>query len=98
VDDVTEVRNQSTLLQLGKQQFIVLQTGEVWSGPDGTYLNKLVIKNAKEKDSGVYICLGANAMGYNVRSAYLTVMRGKPDFLICKLLWEMLAVTEFLIP
>lgn len=70
----------NTTLRLGDQQFIVLKTGEVWPGPDNTYLNKLVIQKARDRDSGVYICLGANAMGYNVRSAYLTVVNSKRLF------------------
>lgn len=55
---------------------MVLPTGEVWSRPDGSYLNKLLITRAKEEDAGMYICLGANTMGYNFRSAYLTVLPG----------------------
>lgn len=56
---------------------MVLPTGEVWSRPDGSYLNKLLITRAKEDDAGMYICLGANTMGYSFRSAYLTVLPGK---------------------
>lgn len=56
---------------------MVLPTGEVWSRPDGSYLNKLLITRAKEEDAGMYICLGANTMGYSFRSAYLTVLPGK---------------------
>lgn len=56
---------------------MVLPTGEVWSRPDGSYLNKLLITRAKEEDSGMYICLGANTMGYSFRSAYLTVLPGQ---------------------
>lgn len=55
---------------------MVLPTGEVWSRPDGSYLNKLLITRAKEDDAGMYICLGANTMGYSFRSAYLTVLPG----------------------
>lgn len=57
-----------------EQQFIVLKTRKVLSQMDGSYLNRLTIKNAQPEDSGVYICLGANSMGYNIRSAYLTVL------------------------
>ena len=56
---------------------MVLPTGEVWSRPDGSYLNKLLITRAKEEDAGMYICLGANTMGYSFRSAYLTVLPGQ---------------------
>lgn len=56
---------------------MVLPAGEVWSRPDGSYLNKLLIIRAKEEDAGMYICLGANTMGYSFRSAYLTVLPGQ---------------------
>lgn len=56
---------------------MVLPTGEAWSRPDGSYLNKLLITRAKEEDAGMYICLGANTMGYSFRNAYLTVLPGE---------------------
>lgn len=62
---------------------MVLPTGEVWSPPDGSYLNKLLITRAKEEDAGMYICLGANTMGYSFRSAYLTVLPGKTVVIMC---------------
>ena len=55
---------------------MVLQTGEVLSRQDGSFLNKLTINHATEEDSGMYICLGANTKGYTIRSAYLTVLPG----------------------
>uniref|UniRef100_H3AI76 Fibroblast growth factor receptor-like 1 n=1 Tax=Latimeria chalumnae TaxID=7897 RepID=H3AI76_LATCH len=68
-----EGRYNSTF-EVGDQKFLVLPTGDVWSRPDGSYLNKLVILKAKEDDAGMYICLGANTMGYSYRSAFLTVL------------------------
>uniref|UniRef100_A0A8C1LMR2 Fibroblast growth factor receptor like 1b n=1 Tax=Cyprinus carpio TaxID=7962 RepID=A0A8C1LMR2_CYPCA len=73
VDPGTEGRYNSTL-EVGGQHFVVLPTGDVWSRPDGSYLNKLAIVKARDEDAGMYICLGANTMGYNSRSAYLTVL------------------------
>uniref|UniRef100_A0A8D0AIK4 Fibroblast growth factor receptor-like 1 n=1 Tax=Sander lucioperca TaxID=283035 RepID=A0A8D0AIK4_SANLU len=64
----------NSTIEVGDHRFVVLPTGEVWSRPDGSYLNKLLITRAKEEDSGMYICLGANTMGYSFRSAYLTVL------------------------
>ncbi|XP_036403744.1 fibroblast growth factor receptor-like 1b [Megalops cyprinoides] len=73
VDPGTEGRYNSTL-EVGGQHFVVLPTGDVWSRPDGSYLNKLAIVKAQDEDAGMYICLGANTMGYSFRSAYLTVL------------------------
>lgn len=76
VDPGTEGRYNSTL-EVGGQHFVVLPTGDVWSRPDGSYLNKLAIVKARDEDAGMYICLGANTMGYSFRSAYLTVLSGQ---------------------
>ncbi|KAG7517235.1 fibroblast growth factor receptor-like 1 [Solea senegalensis] len=67
----------NSTIEVGDHRFVVLPTGEVWSRPDGSYLNKLLITRAKEEDAGMYICLGANTMGYSFRSAYLTVLPGQ---------------------
>lgn len=68
-----EGRYNSTI-DVGGQKFVVLPTGDVWSRPDGSYLNKLLIARARPDDAGMYICLGANTMGYSFRSAFLTVL------------------------
>lgn len=76
VESNEESRYNSTI-EVGDARFVVLPTGEVWSRPDGSYLNKLLITRAKEEDAGMYICLGANTMGYSFRSAFLTVLPGE---------------------
>lgn len=73
VESSEESRYNSTI-EVGEHRFVVLPTGDVWSRPDGSYLNKLLITRAKEEDAGMYICLGANTMGYSFRSAFLTVL------------------------
>lgn len=80
VESNEESRYNSTI-EVGDHRFVVLPMGEVWSRPDGSYLNKLLITRAKEEDAGMYICLGANTMGYSFRSAFLTVLPGEA--------WEM---------
>uniref|UniRef100_A0AAQ4P9G7 Fibroblast growth factor receptor like 1a n=1 Tax=Gasterosteus aculeatus aculeatus TaxID=481459 RepID=A0AAQ4P9G7_GASAC len=74
VEPGDEDRFNSTIEVRGDHRFVVLPAGEVWSRPDGSYLNKLLITRAKEEDAGMYICLGANTMGFSFRSAYLTVL------------------------
>lgn len=76
VESNEESRYNSTI-EVGDHRFVVLPMGEVWSRPDGSYLNKLLITRAKEEDAGMYICLGANTMGYSFRSAFLTVLPGE---------------------
>ena len=67
----------NSTIEVGGHHFVVLPTGEVWFRPDGSYLNKLLVTRAKEEDAGMYICLGANTMGYSFRSAFLTVLPGQ---------------------
>ncbi|ELT93960.1 hypothetical protein CAPTEDRAFT_170033 [Capitella teleta] len=74
VDTPLDLRLKNTTIEVDNEQFIVLKTGLDIQRQDGTYLNKLTIYDAVEHDSGMYICLGANSMGYNLRSAYLTVL------------------------
>ncbi|XP_036083269.1 fibroblast growth factor receptor-like 1 isoform X2 [Rousettus aegyptiacus] len=74
VEHGTEGRYNATI-DVGGQKFVVLPTGDVWSRPDGSYLNKLLVTRARPDDAGMYICLGANTMGYSFRSAFLTVLR-----------------------
>ncbi|XP_077992593.1 fibroblast growth factor receptor-like 1 [Glandiceps talaboti] len=66
----------NTTIDFNGAKLIVLPAGDVWIRPDGAYLNKLVIQHATEEDAGMYVCLGANTMGYNYRTAFLRV---QPD-------------------
>ena len=61
-------------IPMNGQYFVVLPAGEVLPRPDGSYLNKLIIAYATEEDAGMYICLGANTMGYSLKSAFLEVL------------------------
>ncbi|KAK2166455.1 hypothetical protein LSH36_39g15019 [Paralvinella palmiformis] len=72
--DGTSTSQSDSTIRVNGQEFVVLQTGEVLSRQDGSFLNKLTINHATEEDSGMYICLGANTKGYTIRSAYLTVL------------------------
>ncbi|KAK9533669.1 hypothetical protein VZT92_008774 [Zoarces viviparus] len=74
VESNEKSRYYNSTIEMGDHRFVVLPMGEVWSRPDGSYLNKLLITRAKEDDAGMYICLGANTMGYSFRSALLTVL------------------------
>ncbi|ESO86594.1 hypothetical protein LOTGIDRAFT_128829, partial [Lottia gigantea] len=82
VEDMDAIPNQNTTIEVKGQKFVVLKTGEVWNRPDGTYVNKLLISHATQSDAGMYICLGANTVGYNFKSAFLTVSSGMFNFLL----------------
>ncbi|NP_001165523.1 Fibroblast growth factor receptor-like 1 precursor [Strongylocentrotus purpuratus] len=60
-------------IEMDGQYFVVLPAGDVLPRPDGSYLNKLIISYATSDDAGMYICLGANTMGYSFKSAFLEV-------------------------
>ncbi len=76
VENSENVENHNSTITVKGQQFVVLKTGELLTHPDGTFLNKLVIHHVTDADAGMYICLGANVMGYNFRSAFLSVVAG----------------------
>ena len=63
-------------IDMDGQKFLVLPAGEIWRRPDGSYLNKLMIQQATDVDAGMYICLGANNMGFSFKSAFLEVLPG----------------------
>ncbi|XP_067656639.1 fibroblast growth factor receptor-like 1 [Haliotis asinina] len=77
IEDSEDMDNHNSTISVKGQQFVVLKTGDLLTRPDGTYLNKLVIHRATAADAGMYICLGANSMGYNFRSAFLSVVPGE---------------------
>lgn len=72
-----KVENNQSTIKVGKELFVVLKTGDVYSIPNGTFLNKLVINRATEEHNGMYICLGANIRGYTFKKAYLHVRPSK---------------------
>ena len=61
-------------INVGDDRYRVIHTGEdVAIGSEG-YLNKLVIPNAQEHDSGLYICFVTNSAGsFNYKPSYLRV-------------------------
>ncbi|XP_054709444.1 fibroblast growth factor receptor-like 1 [Uloborus diversus] len=67
-------KDQHDIIKVQGENFRILQSSEVMERSDGSFLNKLTIPEVYEADSGKYICLGANSMGYSFRSAYLTVL------------------------
>ncbi|XP_059138483.1 fibroblast growth factor receptor-like 1 [Physella acuta] len=68
---------QDTVLDYGNEKFIVLKNpGAILKLPDGTYLHKLVIKNVRAKDAGLFVCSATNKKGFNTRQAYLHIVPG----------------------
>ncbi|CAL1265229.1 unnamed protein product [Larinioides sclopetarius] len=62
------------------EYYHVLKSTEVIERMDGYFLSKLVFESLDESDEGKYICLGANAMGFSSRSAFLKVLpRSSPN-------------------
>ncbi|XP_076372064.1 fibroblast growth factor receptor-like 1 isoform X2 [Tachypleus tridentatus] len=66
--------NSKNVVRINGQYFQILTSSEVSKKPDGLFLHKLQIPAARESDTGQYLCLGANTLGYSYRSAFLTVM------------------------
>ncbi|GFS20421.1 fibroblast growth factor receptor-like 1 [Elysia marginata] len=61
------------------QKFQVLKGAGRWLRerlPDGSYLNKLVIRNVQPSDEGMFVCSATNRMGFDTRKAFLTIKSG----------------------
>lgn len=78
-EDLENHAENKNIINVQNEYFRVLKSTEVMERPDGSFLNKLLIVEAKEQDSGKYICLGANTIGYSFRSAFLTVLSKPQD-------------------
>lgn len=76
VDDPSALSSLNHTIEVKGSRFVVLKSGQNWKRPDGSYVNKLIIKRATLEDSGMYICLGASSFGYSIRPAFLQV---QPD-------------------
>jgi hypothetical protein len=63
--------NESVPLQ--GERYRILNTSSTTTVSKDTYLNRLVVQHTKRDDSGLYVCLAANKMGYSFRKAFLTV-------------------------
>lgn len=61
-------------INVGQDRYRVIHTGEDIAIANNEYLNKLIITNAKEQDSGLYICFVTNSGGsFNYKPSYLRV-------------------------
>ena len=61
-------------INVGDDRYRVIHTGEDIPIAGEGYLNKLVIHNAQESDSGLYICFVTNSAGsFNYKPSYLRV-------------------------
>ena len=43
------------------------------------FLSKLILNNVQEKDAGVYVCVGINYRGFNMREAYVDVISSRSE-------------------
>ncbi|XP_052251838.1 fibroblast growth factor receptor-like 1 isoform X2 [Dreissena polymorpha] len=75
LDRDTIFNTNDSIFEVKDEKFLVLKTDDVHPR-DGYYVNKLIIKNVKQSDVGMYICLGTNTLGYSFRSAFLTIKTG----------------------
>ena len=74
-------------VRVGDERYVVLTgayNGVLVARHDGTYMSRLTIHNATERQTGLYMCSATNTDGY--LSAYLRVMPPSlSSFLIIKL-------------
>lgn len=73
-------KSTDSVIEVNNVNYYVLEPTESISKGAKTYMNKLIINNIQNIDSGHYICLVANDMGYNYQSAYVKVDHPKSKF------------------
>lgn|SRR6218665_693759 len=64
------------VLLIDQDRFQILSGTRSVSRFDGSYVSKLLIRNVREQDAGLYLCTCTNNHGYIVSRAYLTVRTG----------------------
>ena len=71
---LTDEISSEYMISVGEDRYRVIHTGEDIPISRGEYLNKLVIGNAQEHHSGLYICFVTNSAGsFNYKPTYLRV-------------------------
>ncbi|XP_076362273.1 fibroblast growth factor receptor-like 1 [Tachypleus tridentatus] len=70
---------QDNVIKVKGKFYRVLKSDHTIEQSKGIFLNKLHISEARESDSGNYICLGSTPIGYSYRSAFLTVVLPQQD-------------------
>ncbi|XP_022253823.1 fibroblast growth factor receptor-like 1 isoform X1 [Limulus polyphemus] len=70
---------QDNVIKVKGKFYRVLKSDHTIEQSKGIFLNKLHISEARESDSGNYICLGSTPIGYSFRSAFLTVVLPQQD-------------------
>ncbi|XP_037093287.1 fibroblast growth factor receptor-like 1 [Pollicipes pollicipes] len=68
-----------TIEVLNGDRYHVLNASDTLSSGPDHYMIKLTLARARRRDSGQYVCLGANNGGFTVRTAYLAVRGVQPD-------------------
>ncbi len=75
VDNAEElIRRRNQTINVNGQQYVVLSTASVISRPDGSYSSKLDLHSVAERDTGTYLCLATNSIGFSFLGARITVL------------------------
>ena len=61
--------------QFGQWRYRVVRAGRVLTQTDdGAYIDRLVFEHISKDDSGTYICVATNSVGYSFREANVRVL------------------------
>lgn len=64
-------------MNVNGQQYVVLTGASVTQRLDGSYSSRLDLYNLAETDTGTYLCLATNSVGFNLLSTHIIVLAGR---------------------
>lgn len=98
VDNIDELmRHRNQTMNINGQQYVVLFGASVTQRLDSSYSSRLDLYNLVETDTGTYLCLATNSVGFNLLSTHIIVLTGRGAETVNKKLIQM-SSTATLIP
>lgn len=87
IDELLQHRNQT--MNVNGQQYVVLTGASVTQRLDGSYSSRLDLYNLAKTDTGTYLCLATNSVGFNLLSTHIIVLTGRGAETVNKKLIQM---------
>lgn len=73
-DDNLNDSGTAKFVQFYENTYEHLESADARGNTENTYLSKLIFNPVRERDAGLYVCVGINYRGYKWHEAYLDVV------------------------
>lgn len=73
-DDGLDDSGTAKFVQFYENTYEHLESADARGNTENTYLSKLIFNPVRERDAGLYVCVGINYRGYKWHEAYLDVV------------------------